>query len=238
MEHTLELIRLSQLGEKEAKEQLLEENSGLIWSIVRRFLNRGHEAEDMYQIGAIGLIRAIDKFDFQYEVKFSTYAVPMISGEIRRFLRDDGMIKVSRTLKENKWKIQAAAEKLRNLLGREATVEEIGRELSLEPEEVILSMEVQTEADSIDQIIYQGEHQAVSLADRIADEKNEQEELLNRMFLEQLLQNLEERERLLIHLRYYENLPQIKVAERLKLSQVQVSRLEKKILQRMRQMVF
>ncbi|MGN0335680.1 MAG: SigB/SigF/SigG family RNA polymerase sigma factor [Lachnospiraceae bacterium] len=235
MEHTLELIRLSQMGENEAKEQLIEENSGLIWSIVRRYLNRGYEAEDLYQIGAIGLIRAIDKFDFSYEVKFSTYAVPLISGEIKRFLRDDGMIKVSRTLKENKWKIQTAAEKIRNREGREPTLEEIAEEVSLEVEDVVLSLEAQTEVDSIDEIIYQGDGNAISLGDRIADQKDAQEEMLNRLLLEQLLETLEERERKLITLRYFENMPQIRVAEQLHISQVQVSRMEKKILLRMRE---
>ena len=122
---TIGLIRLSQEGDKQAREQLITENTGLVWSMVRRFLGRGCEAEDLFQIGTIGLIKAIDKFDVTFDVKFSTYAVPMITGEIKRFLRDDGMIKVSRTLKENNMKLRAAGERLSVRLGREATLEEI-----------------------------------------------------------------------------------------------------------------
>ncbi len=140
MKQTFELIKKSQEGDKEAKEQLITIHCGLIWNVVRRFTGRGIELEDLYQIGAIGLIRAIDKFDFSYDVKFSTYAVPLISGEIKRFLRDDGMIKVSRSLKENQWKIKRAMEELRNSNGREPTVEEIAEKLSMEPEEIMLPM--------------------------------------------------------------------------------------------------
>ena len=127
MEQTFDLIRKSQAGEKEAKEQLILLHSGLIWNVVRRFAGRGYEMEDLYQIGAIGLMRAIEKFDFEYEVKFSTYAVPLITGEIKRFLRDDGMIKVSRNLKENQWKIKRAMEQFLHEFGRDATVLELSK---------------------------------------------------------------------------------------------------------------
>lgn len=233
----MELIKQSQMGKTQAKEQLIVENSGLIWSIVRRFLNRGYDAEDLYQIGVIGLIHAVDKFDFSYEVRFSTYAVPLITGEIRRFLRDDGMIKVSRTLKEQQWKIQQAMERIRNTQGREATLEELSAELSLEKEEILLAMEAVTEVDSIDQVIYQGDGKEISLKDRLADEKDPQEQLLNKILVSQLLESLEERERTLIFLRYFENQSQSKVAQQLQISQVQVSRLEKKILLRMREQI-
>lgn len=235
MEQTFELIRQSQAGDKGAKEQLIKMHSGLIWNVVRRFMGRGYETEDLYQIGAIGLIRAIDRFDFAYEVKFSTYAVPLISGEIKRFLRDDGLIKVSRTLKENQWKIKKAMERLQHDLGREPGIEELAEALSMDPEEIVLSMEATVEVDSMEQSIYGSDGKEIFLKDRVASEKNEQEELMDQLFLQQLLEHLEERDRKLIVLRYFENKTQNQVAEILGISQVQVSRLEKKILRYMKE---
>lgn len=237
MERTFELIRQSQAGEKQAKEQLINMHSGLIWNVVRRFTGRGVEVEDLYQIGAIGLIRAIDKFDFSYDVKFSTYAVPLISGEIKRFLRDDGMIKVSRNLKENQWKIKRAMEIFSHDHGREATVEELSKMIELEPEEIMLSMEAVVEIESMEQSLYNKEGKEISLKERIADEKNEEEELMNKLFLQQLLNGLDKRDRKLIFLRYFENKTQTEVAKILGISQVQVSRLEKKILRQMKELV-
>lgn len=236
MERTFELIRQSQAGDKEAKEQLITMHSGLIWNVVRRFMGRGYETEDLYQIGAIGLIRAIEKFDFAYDVKFSTYAVPLISGEIKRFLRDDGMIKVSRSLKENQWKIKKAMEVFAHEHGREATVEELSKLLELEPEEIMLSMEAVVEVESMEQSVYSGDGKEVSLKERLACEKNEEEELMNKLFLQQLLEELDRRDRELIILRYFENKTQTQVAEILGISQVQVSRLEKKILRQMKEL--
>ena len=236
MEQTFDLIRMSQAGEKSAKEQLITIHSGLIWNVVRRFTGRGYEAEDLYQIGAIGLMRAIDKFDFSYEVKFSTYAVPLISGEIKRFLRDDGMIKVSRNLKENQWKIKRAMEQFQHENGREPTMEELSKILGIEPEEIVLSMEAEVEIESMEQCLFTGDGKEITLKDRIADEKNEEEVLMNRLFLEQLLNELDKRERQLIQLRYFENKTQTQVAKMMGISQVQVSRLEKKILRRMREL--
>lgn len=237
MEQTFDLIRKSQTGEKEAKEQLIMLHSGLIWNVVRRFMGRGYEAEDLYQIGAIGLIRAIDKFDFSYEVKFSTYAVPLISGEIKRFLRDDGMIKVSRNLKENQWKIKKAMEEFLHEEGREATVTELSKILGIEPEEIMLSMEANLEIESMEQSVFSGDGKEISLKDRIADEKNEEEAMINKLFLQQLLNKLEPGEQELILLRYADNKTQMQVAEILHISQVQVSRLERKILRRLRELV-
>ena len=235
MEQTFELIKQSQEGDKEAKEQLIMLHSGLVWNVVRRFMGRGYETEDLYQIGAIGLIRAIDKFDFAYDVKFSTYAVPLISGEIKRFLRDDGMIKVSRTLKENQWKIQKTMENLQKESGREATVEELAMILEMEPEEIMFSLEATVEVESMEQSIYARDGKEISLKDRLTTEKNEQEELMNRLFVEQLLDILADRDRELIKLRYFENKTQTEVADLLGISQVQVSRLEKKILRHMKE---
>ena len=236
MERTFELIRQSQAGEKGAKEQLIMMHSGLIWNVVRRFMGRGYETEDLYQIGAIGLIRAIDKFDFSYDVKFSTYAVPLISGEIKRFLRDDGMIKVSRNLKENQWKIKKAMETYHKEHGREATIDEISKAIGMEPEEIMLSMEAEVEIESMEQCYYHSDGKEMTLKERIADEKNEEEELTNKLFLEQLLNTLDKRDKELILLRYFENKTQTQVAEILGISQVQVSRLEKKILRSLKEL--
>ena len=164
---TLELIRLSKQGDKAARDLVVQENIGLVWSIVRRFANRGHEMEDLFQIGSIGLIKAIDKFDDSFDVKFSTYAVPMITGEIKRFLRDDGMIKVSRSLKETATKIRVTREILGNELGREATIEEIGERLNIPKEEVVMALESGAEVESLYKTIFQGDGNAIFLIDKI-----------------------------------------------------------------------
>ena len=236
MERTFELIRQSQAGERWAKEQLIMMHSGLVWNVVRRFMGRGYETEDLYQIGAIGLIRAIDKFDFHYDVKFSTYAVPLISGEIKRFLRDDGMIKVSRSLKENQWKIKKAMEAYHKEYGREATIEELSQILGMEGEEIMLSLEAEVEIESMEQCYCHSDGKEMTLKERIADEKNEEEELTNKLFLQQLLEGLDKRDRDLILLRYFDNKTQTQVAEILGISQVQVSRLEKKILRQLKEL--
>ena len=237
MDHTIALIRKSHDGDEKARIQLVEENVGLIWCVVKRCYGRGVEPEDLFQIGSIGLLKAIDKFDLSFDVKFSTYAVPMISGEIKRFLRDDGMIKVSRSLKENQWKIKRAVEAFQRETGREPAIEEIAKELGLEPEEIVLSMEAVVEVESMDQSIFAADGKEIFLKERIADEKNEEEELLDKLLLEQLLKTLDERDKKLILMRYFENKTQTQVAEILGISQVQVSRLEKKILRRMKELV-
>lgn len=237
MEETFELIKKSQAGDKQAKEQLLTMHSGLLWSVVRRFMGRGYETEDLYQIGAIGLIKSIEKFDFQYDVKFSTYAVPLISGEIKRFLRDDGMIRVSRSLKEHQWKIKKVMEEFERMYGRDPTTEEISKELELSPEEIMLSMEAVVEVSSLEERVYGEDGKEVLLKDRLAAAEDEQEALTNRLFLEQLLDTLDGQDRQLITLRYYENQTQMQVAEALGISQVQVSRKEKKILRQLKALV-
>lgn len=234
MEHTFELIKRSQNGEKEATEELIDMHSGLIWSVVRGFTGRGYDKEELYQIGAIGLLKAIARFDFSYEVKFSTYTVPLISGEIKRFLRDDAMIRVSRSLKEKQWKISKAMNRFYEDFGREAKVEELAEELSMEPEEIILAMEAKVEITSLEQKIGTEDGKEMFLIDRISLVENEQETLMDKLFLRQILECLNERERMLIHLRYYENRTQMQVAERMQISQVQVGRLEKKILKKLK----
>lgn len=234
MERTLELIRRSQDGEKEARETLIEENMGLVHHVARRFLGRGVEAEDLFQIGAIGLMKAIDRFDLNYEVRFSTYAVPMIAGEIRRFLRDDSMIKVSRSLKELASRGARLREEIRMREGRDPGVEELAGELQVEPEELVQAFDSCTEVESLQKIIYQGDGEGVSLMERIEKGEDQEEWMLRRMLLEQLLRSLEPEERRLIVLRFFYDRTQSQVAEELGMTQVQVSRLEKKILETMK----
>lgn len=234
MEHTLALIEKAHGGDKEARETLVEENMGLVYTIARRFGGRGHEPEDLVQIWSIGLLKAIDKFDTSFDVRFSTYAVPMISGEIKRFLRDDGMIKVSRSLKETAGKACMAREILEKRNGREPTLEEISAEIGAAREDIVLAMESAAEVESLHKTIYQGDGSAILLMDRLEERRNPNEELLNSMLLRGLLEGLPETERTLICLRYFEEKTQTEVAERLGISQVQVSRYEKKILRKLR----
>lgn len=232
---TLELIKRCQDGGKAAREQLVTENIGLVWSIVRRFANRGYEMEDLFQVGSIGLIKAIDKFDTSFEVKFSTYAVPMITGEIKRFLRDDGMIKVSRTLKETSYKARAAKEALSIELGREPTIEEVSERTEISVENIVMSMEAGAEVESLYKTIYQGDGNAIYLIDKLEESKDENQNMVDRLALYDILNSLEEKDRNIIRLRYFMNRTQTDIAKELGISQVQVSRIEKKILKAMRE---
>lgn len=235
MDHTIALIQKSHDGDEEAKAQLVEENVGLIWCIVKRFYNRGAEAEDLFQIGSIGLLKAIDKFDLSYDVKFSTYAVPMISGEIKRFLRDDGMIKVSRSLKELSYKAFLTQEELRRKYGREPVLEELADYMQVEKEDLVMAMEASSEIESLHKTIYQKDGHEIQLMDKLEEQEVREEKILNRMLLNELLEQLDKEERRLIYLRYFANKTQAEVGKSLGISQVQVSRMEKKILKRMRE---
>ncbi|MCI8764433.1 MAG: SigB/SigF/SigG family RNA polymerase sigma factor [Lachnospiraceae bacterium] len=235
MEETTRLIRLAHEGDQKARDQLVMDNVGLVWSIVRRFAGRGHELEDLYQIGCIGLIKAIDKFNLEFDVKFSTYAVPMITGEIKRFLRDDGMIKVSRSLKELGMRVSSTREQMVWELGREPGLEELAARVGVSCEEVAASMEAATEVESIYKTVGSGEDQNLCLLDKLPDEREMQEELLNSMVLGQLLKQLNEKDREIIIKRYFDNQTQSQIAAELNISQVQVSRLEKRILRQMRE---
>ena len=234
MEEARILLERAHRGDKAARDRLVEQNTGLVWSIVRRFLNRGTEAEDLFQIGSIGLLKAIDKFNTAYEVQFSTYAVPMISGEIKRFLRDDGLLKVSRTLKELAARGYAAREELERELGREPGLQEIAERLSVSPEELSLALESGSEIESLQKTIYQGEGNDILLMDRLPEKKDAGEQLVNRLLLEELLEELPPQERQLLYLRYFREETQTVIAGKLGISQVQVSRLEKKILQKLK----
>ena len=234
MDHTIALIQKSHEGDKAAREQLVEENVGLIWCVVKRFYGRGLENEDLFQIGSIGLLKAIDKFDLSYDVKFSTYAVPMISGEIKRFLRDDGMIKVSRTLKELSYKIFQTREKLLDLLGREPTIEELAEKMQIDKEEIVEALEAGSEVESIYKPIHQKEGNEIRLMDKLEEKEHREEKILDHMLLQQLLGTLEKEERTLIYMRYFQDMTQSQVGKELGISQVQVSRMEKKIMENLR----
>ena len=234
MDETMELIQSAHAGDKEARDRLVSENMGLVWSVVRRFLGRGYEPEDLFQIGSIGLLKAIDKFDLAFDVRFSTYAIPMITGEIKRFLRDDGMIKISRSLKEMAAKARTEKEKLGTALGREPTLEELAAALEVEPMELAAAMESGAEVESLYKTIYHGDGNAIYLIDKLEDKKEEDEGVLNKLVVARLLKELKPQEQRLIVMRYYMDKTQTQVAAELGISQVQVSRLEKKILQSMR----
>ena len=224
------LIRAAQGGDRAASEQLVVENTGLIWSIARRYFGRGTEPDDLYQLGCVGFLKAVAGFDPAYGTQFSTYAVPKIAGEIRRFLRDDGAIKVSRSIKERAAAIKKARERLTGELGREPTVSELSQALDLSAEEIASAETATSAAESIQR---QTGEEGFSLEDVLCTDGME-EKLLERMTLQEALKHLGEKERMVIQLRYYHSLTQQRVSEIIGVSQVQVSRIEKKALQQLR----
>ena len=234
MEHTLALLKKAHEGDKEARDTLIEENMGLVRSVAARFRNRGVDLEDLFQIGSIGLIKAVDKFDLTYQVQFSTYAVPMIAGEIKRFLRDDGMLKVSRTLKEIAVKAYGIREKMEKSRGREPTAAEIAEELNVPVEELMMALEAGVPVESLQQMIYQGDGNEITLIDKLEENENQSEHVVDRLFLEELLGGLDGRDRELIYQRYFMEKTQAAIADEMGISQVQVSRMEKKIIREMR----
>ncbi|MFS0672724.1 RNA polymerase sporulation sigma factor SigF [Ornithinibacillus sp. 179-J 7C1 HS] len=224
-------ILKSQQGDKEARDLLVEKNIRLVWSVVQRFMNRGYDPDDLFQIGSIGLIKSIDKFDLSYDVRFSTYAVPMIIGEIQRFLRDDGSVKVSRSLKEVGNKIRKKKDELTKQFGRSPTINEIADALEISPEDVVHAQEASKAPHSIHETVFENDGDPITLLDQIADNDSN---WFDKLSLEEAIRDLNERERLILYLRYYKDKTQSEVAERLGISQVQVSRLEKKILYEMK----
>lgn len=227
------LIALSQAGDTLARDTLVNCNIRLVWSVVQRFLNRGYEPEDLFQIGCIGLLKSVDKFDLSYDVKFSTYAVPMIIGEIQRFLRDDGTLKVSRSLKEQANKVRKTKDELSKTLGRLPTIKEIADELEITPEDVVLAQEANKPPASIHETVFENDGDPITLMDQIADDS--EEAWFDKITLNEAINRLNKRERLIVYLRFFKDQTQSEVAERLGISQVQVSRLEKKIIQKIRQ---
>ena len=228
-----ELIRRSQQGDKDAREQLINENSGLIWSVTKRFLSRGTEADDLYQLGCLGFLKAVDGFDLEYGTQFSTYAVPKISGEIRRFLRDDGAVKVSRTLKEQAATIKTVRNQLTLSLGREPTLQEITDQTGFSPEEIAVAESATATIESIQRTC--GDD-GFSLENILSDTETE-ETMVERISLRQAVERLPEREALVIKLRYFHGLTQDRVSKVLQVSQVQVSRIEKKALAALRELL-
>ncbi|MBA9085419.1 RNA polymerase sporulation-specific sigma factor [Fontibacillus solani] len=229
------LIALSQNGDSAARDRLVSCNIRLVWSVVQRFMNRGYEPEDLFQIGCIGLLKSVDKFDLSYDVKFSTYAVPMIIGEIQRFLRDDGTLKVSRSLKEMANKVRKKKDELSKILNRLPTVKEVAEELGVTPEDVVFAQEANKPPASIHETVFENDGDPITLMDQIADES--QDRWFDKLALHDAIHGLNERERLIVYLRYYRDQTQSEVAARLGISQVQVSRLEKKILRSIRDQI-
>lgn len=227
------LLEKVRMGDKTAKETLVEDNMGLVYSIVKRYLNRGYEREDLIQIGSIGLLKAIDKFDPSFGVQFSTYAVPMIVGEIKRFMRDDGTVKVSRALKENAMKGKIANEKLQKELNRVPTISEISQECGIDKEDLMEAFEAVTPPMSMYESVYSGGEKEINLLDTIKGEEPE-EEIVNRVMVSNILSSLKPRERQILVLRYFKNKTQAQIAQIIGVSQVQISRIEKKVLAEIR----
>ena len=230
MTKTEELIAKCQAGDSEAKEELIVENSGLIWSVAKRFLGRGTEADDVYQLACLGFLKAVDGFDLEYGTQFSTYAVPKISGEIRRFLRDDGAVKVSRSIKEQAATIKGARNRLTVSLGREPTVSEIAEQTGFSLEEIAMAESATASVESIHQVT--GD-EGFTLESVLSDTQSE-EVLLEQLALHQAIEKLPEREAMVIKLRYFHGLTQQRVSKVLGVSQVQVSRIEKRVLEKLR----
>ena len=226
-----EAITLAKDGDGRAMEYIVEKNMGLVWSVVRKFMNRGHEAEDLFQIGSIGLIKAVEKFDSSFGVRFSTYAVPMIMGEIKRHLRDDGIIKVSRSLKETSIRARAATERLSKELGREPTVNEVAAEVGVPADELAMALDATVAPESINASVTEDGKALENIIDSGFDMEGT---VITKISIKEALQNLDVRERQIIVMRYFKDKTQSQVAKQLGISQVQVSRIEKKILSRMR----
>lgn len=224
------LISLAQSGDKKALENIMLQNQGLVWSVVRKFSGRGTECEDLFQIGAIGLIKAVNKFNTEFNVEFSTYAVPMIMGEIKRFLRDDGIIKVSRSLKETATSAKIASEKIAAQKGSDATIGEIAQMINSNINDVTLALEATQAPESIYKTVHEGDNSSILLIDKLQSRENGEEGILTSVLLKQAIKNLPPKERQILMLRYYKEKTQSEVAKIMGVSQVQISRIEKRLL--------
>ncbi|MCI7226304.1 MAG: SigB/SigF/SigG family RNA polymerase sigma factor [Lachnospiraceae bacterium] len=234
MDRTLWLIECAHQGDKKAREAAVEENMGLVMHVVKRYQGKTTDMEDLIQIGCIGLLKAVDYFDLNMDVRFSSYAVPMILGEIRRYLRDDGMLKVSRSLKNIAYQTSKTREMLTVQLGREPSIEEIADATGVEREEIIMAMEASAELESLQKSVYQSDGNEICLEDKVEDRRDAVSELMNHVLLENMLKVLDPEEKSLIHMRYYEEMTQSQIAAKMQKTQVQISRMEKKILKKMR----
>jgi RNA polymerase sporulation-specific sigma factor len=234
---TMDFIKKAQEGEQQAVDILVEKNIALVKSIIKRFLNRGYEYDDLFQIGVIGLIKAIRNYDPQYNVRFSTYAVPMIMGEIKRFLRDDGLIKVSRSLKELANKSLAMKEQLKSVLHREPSIQEIADAVGSDPEDIVHALEASRTPNSIYDVVYEDDDNPILLIDKVSVDDAQMSKVVDRVALKDVLSKLDERERYIIVMRYFHDKTQSDIASELGISQVQVSRIEKRVLLRMRELI-
>jgi len=227
-----ELIAKAQNGDKQARKDMIEGNTRLVWSIVQRFSSRGVELDDLFQIGCIGLMKSVDKFDLSYDVKFSTYAVPMIIGEIQRYLRDDGMVKVSRSIRELNYKIRHATEEYMKENESPPTIVELAEMLDVSVEEIVLASDALRDPASLHEQIFESEGDSITLMDQMRDEKSTIP--FDYVIVKEMLAKLDKREQAIIYLRYYVDLTQTEIAQRLNISQVQVSRIEKRILSQLK----
>lgn len=240
MDEIYELITKAQSGDKKAVDEIVEKNIGLIWSVVKKFTNRGHEPDDLFQIGAIGLIKCIEKFKIEYKVKFSTYAVPMIIGEIKRFLRDDGMIKISRPLKELHVKVKYLHDVILKETGEEPKLKDLAKRLNVELEELLLSLDACKDVESLYSIVHQGDGAPIYLIDKIANNNNissDESAIVETITLNEIIDKLKPKEKEIIKLRYFKDKTQTEVAKEIGVSQVQISRIEKKVLEKLRKKI-
>lgn len=235
-ENDMKIIERAQNGSKEEMTKLIEDNSRLVWSIVRRFNGRGYDIEDLYQIGSIGLIKAIQRFDTSFEVRLSTYAVPYILGEIKRFIRDDGPIKISRSIKELNIKIIELQKEYLNKYGKEITLEQLAKELKTSKEDIAMALDSARPVNSIEDSQYRDNKtdKTISLIDQLSSGKDEENEITNRITIKKLISELKDNEKEVILLRYYKGKTQMQVAKILGITQVQVSRIERKVLDNMK----
>ena len=235
-ENDMKIIERAQNGSKEDMTKLIEDNSRLVWSIVRRFNGRGYDIEDLYQIGSIGLIKAIQRFDTSFEVRLSTYAVPYILGEIKRFIRDDGPIKISRSIKELNIKIIELQKEYLNKYGKEITLEQLAKELKTSKEDIAMALDSARPVNSIENSQYRDNKtdKTISLIDQLSSGKDEENEITNRITIKKLISELKDNEKEVILLRYYKGKTQMQVAKILGITQVQVSRIERKVLDNMK----
>ncbi len=236
-EDIVELIERARLGDETAQNMIVEENFGLVWSVVKKFYNRGHEPEDLFQIGCIGLIKSIKKFDTSYDVKFSTYAVPMIMGEIKRFIRDDGIIKVSRSVKELSIKAMAIREIMIRENNCEPTIKELSKRMGVSAEELAVAIEAGIKPESLYSTVSDGNKEGKTLLEKIESTEDYEGGIVNRLLIRDILEEFPEREQKIIILRYFKQKTQSQIAEMLGISQVQVSRIEKRILSEMREKI-
>ena len=234
MDKTRELLRLTKEGNEAAREQIILNNVGLIWSVVRRFTNRGYESEDLFQIGSIGLMKAVDKFDLSYDVKFSTYAVPMIIGEVRRYLRDNNSIRVSRSLRDLAYKALQTKETLSRDLQKEPSVSEIALAMGVNREEVVMALESIQEPVSLFEPVFHDDGEAIYVMDQVSDTKNTDARWIENISLSEAMDKLSPREKHILTIRFFEGKTQMEVAKEIGISQAQVSRLEKNALSTMK----